>query len=75
MRVSAVERLDAAGTKNGEGQRGLEGGCGCVVVAMARVLSGYQRRGLEGRLDLKAESGEKLIWSKWSSWSSLDLAK
>lgn len=45
-----------------------------MVVAMARVLSGYQKR-LESRLDLKAESGEKLVWSKWSSWTSLDLAK
>lgn len=38
---------------------------------------GFERisKRLESRLDLKAESGEKLRWSKWSSWTSLDLAK
>jgi hypothetical protein len=39
---------------------------------------GFERiskKRLESRLDLKAESREKLIWSKWSSWTSLDLAK
>ena len=41
-------------------------------------MAGFERiskKRLESRLDLKTESGEKLIWSDWSSWSSLDLAK
>jgi hypothetical protein len=45
MRIFAVEGQMPSGQSTGKGQPGLEGGCGCVVVAMARVLSGYQRRG------------------------------
>lgn len=75
MRIFAVERSDAAGTENGErttrfGRRvWLRGGGDCE--SFERI----SRKRLESRLDLKAESGEKLIWSKWSSWTSVDLAK
>lgn len=75
MRIFAIERLDAAGTKNGEetarlGRRVWLRGGGDGE-GFERIL----KKRLESRLDLKAESGEKLIWSDWSSWSSSDLAK
>lgn len=74
MRIFAVERSDAVGTKDGE-----------RTVRFGRPVwlrgggdgEGFERisKRLESRLDLKAESREKLRWSKWSSWTSLDLAK
>ena len=75
MRIFAVERSDAVGTKNGEriarfGRRvWLRGG------GDGEGFERISKKRLESRLDLKAESGEKLRWSKWSSWTSLDLAK
>ena len=54
------------GQRTGRGQPSLEGGCGCVVVAMASVFGRISKMRLENRSDLKAESGEQLIWLKWS---------
>jgi hypothetical protein len=64
MRIFAIERSDAVWTKNGErtarfGRRvWLRGG------GDGEGFERIPKKRLESRLDLKAESGEKLIWSK-----------